>query len=486
MFKISYKNLTKDDINLNFLQRPSKIDFDRTIFNKFGEKQKIYRKKINNKKNDSQNFREKEKNFQKKLNYYLNEIDVRKKFLNIENNKNMINLYIDKLNFKNPGYYKFKWDSNEKYELINNNIKFDYIASNMSGGKIYKKIKGIHPCKKENILYKYNLYKLYSLFNILNTNGNAFITILNMCDSKTIEFIYLLTSMFEYIYILSGRKLYCFNFLPNFRITQDDIKKCIKNKYFKIEPKPDFEEFIKNQIKVFTSGYNYYKDSIKKKILICSYLNLDIIFGYLPVEFYKFDNILSYQHEFIKNVLELKSYKYFIQSKEFSFFSNYIQQLNNFIKKIKPKNILELDFGWGIQTLFLLNNKKSQNVYTIDPFEKEFYKNKNYDLITSFINKEQKTRYKFSHYNYLYILPLLLDEFKDIYFDFILINNFNTSDDFLIKFFYSDKLIQKGKYIFINNSSNYNFRNLVPLILEQYKNYIIYNSNSNNIILQKL
>jgi hypothetical protein len=62
-------------------------------------------------------------------------------------------------------------------------------------------------------------------------------------------------------------------------------------------------EFIKNQIQVFRSGYNYYKYSIQKKIFTCSYLNLDIIFSYLPIEFYKFNNIIKYQQEFIKNIL---------------------------------------------------------------------------------------------------------------------------------------------------------------------------------------
>jgi hypothetical protein len=487
MFKISYENFTRKDIEIKYLKKPSKIEYNKKIFEKFGEKQKSYRKKIyiKYKIEDSKNFRDKEKNFQKKLNYYVTEIDVFNKYLNIEE-KNKIYLFINNLNLKNPGYYKFIWDSDEKYQIKNNNKKFDYIISTTFGEKIYKKISGLHPCEKEDFLYIYNLYKIYTLFDLLNTNGNAYITIINMCESKTIEFIYLLSAMFEYVYIFSGRKLYCFNFLPNYKINKNDIKKCIKSRYFSIEPKPRLKEFIKEQIQVFTSGYNYYKNSIQKKIFSCSYLNLDIIFGYLPVEFYKFDNIIKYQQEFIKNVLELKSYLFFIQKKQYSFFSNYIYELSSFLNKKKPKNILELDFGWGIQTLFLINSKNVQTIYSIDPFEKEFYKNKNYDLITSFLNQKEKNKFKFSHYNYIYLLPKLLDEFKDTYFDFILLNNFNTSDDFLIKFYYSDKLIQKNKFIFINNIGNYNFRNLIPLILEQYKNYKIHKNYSNSLILQKL
>ncbi len=486
MFRISYENYTKEDINIKLLKKPSKIEFDKTIFEKFGEKQKTYRKKIHNqsKTDNTKNFREKEIDFQKKLNYYVTEINVFNKYLNNEDD-NKIYLFIDKLNFKDPGYCKFNLTTeNKEIRIKNINQKFNYIISTMSG--VYKKIAGLHPCKKEDILYIYNLYKAYILFDVLNENGNAYITILNMCDSKTIEFVYLLSAMFEYVYIFSGRKLYCFNFLPNYRITQEQIKKCIQSKYFNIEPKPRLEEFIKSQIQVFKSGYNYYKDSIQKKIFTCSYLNLDIIFGYLPIEFYKFDNIIKYQQEFIKNVLELKSYSYFVRKKEYSFFSNYIMELSSFLNKNKPKNILELDFGWGIQTLFLIHNENSESIYTIDPFEKKFYKNKNYESITSFLNDTEKNKFKFSHYNYIYLLPKLLEQFQNSYFDFILLNNFNTSDDFLIKFYYSDKLIQKNKFIFINNIGNHNFRNLIPLLLEQYRNYKIYKDYSNSLILQKL
>ncbi len=487
MYKLSYNKLIRDDINIKHLKNPTNIKYNKDIFIKMGINQKKYRKKIVNNSVGKNDFRKKEIEFQKKLNYYVDDFNLKDKFINLKKNdiKNKIYVEINSKNIKNPGFYSFNY-KDKQYKLSELKNKSDFVFSTMFGSKIYKKIKSLDPCEKEDYLYPFQICKLYCLFNILNNNGNAMLSILNLCNSKTIEFLYLLSAMFESIYIFSGKRLYCHNFLPNVRITQDDVKKCLKG-YFKIEPKPKLKDFIKNEIHSFKSLNNYYKVSIYKKILICSYLNLDLIFGYSPLELFKLNYVLDFQLEYIKNILLIKDKNYFINKNEYSFFSNYIFELTSFLNKLKKENkvnnILELDFGWGIQTLFLLDN--SNNVYTIDPFEKNYYNNRHLNLIRQNLKNKKLKNFKFSHYNYLYILPLLLKEFNNTYFDFILINNFNTSDDFLIKFSYSDKLIKKGGYIFINNISNYLYSDFISILIDKYLDYNIFKQYSNSIILQK-
>jgi hypothetical protein len=285
---------------------------------------------------------------------------------------------------------------------------------------------------------------------------------------------------------MNGRTYSCFHFLPNYRISQKDVYKCMKSPFYKIEPKPALKNYLKTMEEIAISASLYYSHSVYFKMVYCSFLNLDIIFAYSPIEFFKFKNITEYQILFLQETLKNEPLSFFYKTKQFTFFQNYMLTLHQLFQKKNFKHILELDIGWGLQSLFFLQQKSIQKHYIIDSFEEFFYKNQHYHFLQNHLKPSQKKKLKFSSDNYLFILSKLFDSYQDSFFDFIIMNNFTTEDDFLMKFFYCDKLIQKKGILMINNTSNYRYTHFIPLLLQQYKNYSIYQQNPNSLLLQKL
>lgn len=505
MFRLSYGDLSKNDIKITFLKKQSKIVYNKKPFEEFEKSQKEYRGMIRQlytkeKENKELSFRDKELKFQDSLNYYLDTLQYHSKFLNDNQliSKPFLYYRISSLNFTNPGLFLEcknkntlkKWNDLSSYQsfkdIKKNNKKYSYLYSTTYAPNIYKKLTGKYVCDKEEIEYKYALMNLYLYFEFLEEGGDAIFKVFSTCHSQTIEIIYLLSSLFQYVITTNGRTYSCFHFLPNYRISQKEIIQCIRKPFFKIEPKPDLKNYLKTIEKIATSASLYYSQSAYFKMVYCSYLNLDIIFAYSPIEFFKFKNITHYQILFLTDILKNQPIDYFYKTKQFTFFQNYMMTLSQLFKKKNFKNILELDIGWGIQSIFFLQQTSIQKYYLIDSFEQTFYQNQHYHFLQNHLNSTQKKILKFSSENYLFILSKLYESYQDTFFDFILLNNFTTEDDFLMKFFYCDKLIQHKGILMINNISNYRYINFIPLLLQQYKNYHIYQLHSNSILLQKI
>ncbi len=503
MFRLSYGDLSKNDIKITHLKKPSKIKYNKKPFDDFEKSQKEYRESIHQLYNKEKNnkilsFRDKELLFQESLNYYLDTLNYHVHFLHEYEKfeRPYYLLKINSVNTKDPGLgiecknkeiEKKVWKNPSMLKLIKDNQKkYSYVYSNTHGPTLYKKVTGKPVCSKEEIEYKYFLNTIHTLFDILEEGGDATLKVFSTCHSQTIENIYLLSSLFKYVFTMNGRTYSCFHFLPNYRISQKDVYKCMKSPFYKIEPKPDLLNYLKTIEKIATSASLYYSHSAYFKMVYCSYLNLDIIFAYSPIEFFKFKNITQYQILFLQETLKNEPLSFFYKTKQFTFFQNYMLTLHQLFQKKTFKHILELDIGWGIQSLFFLQQKSTQKHYIIDSFEEFFYHNQHYQFLLNHLNPSQKKKLKFSSDNYLFILSKLFDSYQDSFFDFILLNNFTTEDDFLMKFFYCDKLIQKNGIIMINNISNYRYVHFIPLLLQQYKNYYIYQQYSNSILLQKL
>jgi hypothetical protein len=505
MIRISYDDLTKNDVKITYLKRPSNIKYNKKPFDDFEKNQKEYRNMIyqlynKEKENKELSFRDKELKFQDSLNYYLDTLQYHRKFMNESEKLSKTFLYyrISSLNLKNPGIFVEcknkiklkKWDDISIFvnmeKIKKKRKKYKYLFSTTYAPNLFKKLTGKYVCDKEEIEYKYALMNLYIYFEFLEEGGDAHFKIFSTCHSQTIELIYLLSSLFQYVFTSDGQTYYCYFFLPNYRVTKKDIIQCIRKPFFKIEPKPGLKNFLKTIEKITISSSFYYSQSVYFKMIYCSYLNLDIIFAYSPLEFFKFKNIIQYQILFLTDILKNQPIDYFYKTKQFTFFQNYMETLSQLFKKNTFKHILELDIGWGIQSIFFLQQKSIQKYYLIDSFEQIFYQNQHYHFLQNHLTTQQKKKLKFSSENYLFLLSKLFESYHDTFFDFILLNNFTTEDDFLMKFFYCDKLIQPKGILMINNTSYYLYIHFIPLILQQYKNYSIYQHNPNSILLQKI
>jgi 16S rRNA G966 N2-methylase RsmD len=306
--------------------------------------------------------------------------------------------------------------------------KYDIILANTLTPKLYSKVVKYPYCDRENILYKYRLYTLYYLFDLLKENGKFLITLYGYCDTA-IEILYLLTFMFDYVF--KSSMLVCYNF--NSIISQKDIKELINNR-FTINPKNQlsslikhFESNLKHEVKLFKLQNNYCDDrytiSILEDLIILFYYTnpyqKNDIYRYIEYYFYKiyYDNLLL-----CENII----YKYIV----------YI------INKFDCKNCLEVGMGFGIYSFFILCNRKTK-LTSIDINQKKFY---NYGI-------KLLKKFKFNK-NHI----LIKDKPNNILkynqkFDFIFIDFYFNSD---INLEYYDELLEKNGIIILHNYSNDN------------------------------
>lgn len=350
--------------------------------------------------------------------------------------------------------------------------KYNLILANTIPSNIYNKIRKYDYCKREKLLYKYRIYTLYYLFDLLKKNGKFVITLYGYCN-ETIEILYLLTLMFDYIYIFKNSEVFCFNF--NSQISKNKIKDLINNK-FSIQPKYQLNELI-----------NYFKNSFNNEIILLKYQlneyeddyniysmgNLLTMFYYmLPCIkndiyryiLYYFDQIYDHKHKklLISDVIfNNEVYKYII----------------NMISNYNCKKCLELGMGFGLYSFYILSNNKTTLV-SIDPNQKKFF-DYGIKLLKEF--KFNKRHLLFRHKSNK-ILPKIIKKYKENYFDFIFVDLFFNKDLSFI-----DSLLKINGIIILYNinsqtktdlfiaSSNYKkiFNNQIFYVLLKLKNNFI-------------
>jgi len=340
--------------------------------------------------------------------FYINNQYYFFPLFNIDLNESY-NLQSDNLtsNFK---LYKLLNDGAD-WKLIDTKQKCHTIISNMLSKNLFFKIRKYETCDREKILYKNRLYTLYYLFDLLEENGNFMITLYGYCD-QTIEILYLLTYMFDYIYIFKNSEVYCSNF--NSVISKEEIKKLINNK-FSIQPKHNlnklvkyFEKSIKYEYKSLKLQYDYYDD--KYTILILE--DLIIMYYYLN----------PYQKNDIYRYIEYYFMKIYYDDNLFLYENKIYKYIVNVINKFNCKNCLELGMGFGLYSFFILANKKT-SLTSIDINQNKFYnigikllKKFKFDTRHTLIksNTNLNNNYDFIFIDFFYNQDINLDYYKKL------------------------------------------------------------------------
>lgn len=167
------------------------------------------------------------------FNYYSKIKNDNKKYnyLKKQNDNELLNLtnYIIKI-FKldkNIGILSINnyIDNNDNYvnHILTKDVKNKYdniFSTQINNEKIYLEYSKIKNCDdRDNFIINMNMQRLHDFFYCLNKKGNVLIALNNrgMCSKKTIEFIYLFTSLFEYSVILEGDLLLGYSFNPRIK-----------------------------------------------------------------------------------------------------------------------------------------------------------------------------------------------------------------------------------------------------------------------------
>ena len=88
----------------------------------------------------------------------------------------------------------------------------------MIGTFYYEKLKLKNFCQKEKLLHEQNYYlDIISFFdNYLELNGNVFYSFFNQCiNNHTLEYIFILRTLFKNVVIINSNYVYCFQYLGN-------------------------------------------------------------------------------------------------------------------------------------------------------------------------------------------------------------------------------------------------------------------------------
>jgi hypothetical protein len=280
------------------------------------------------------------------------------------------------------------------------------------------------------------LYTLYYLFDLLKKNGKFVITLYGYCD-ETMEILYLLTLMFDYIYIFKNSEVFCFNF--NSQISKNKIKNLINNK-FSIQPKHQLNELIN----YFKNTFNYETILLKYKLTeyeddyhIYSLGNLLTMFYYMSPykknDIYRY--ILYYFHQIYKKKLLILD----------AVFNNEVYKyIINAITNYNCKKCLELGMGFGLYSFYILSNNKT-NLVSIDPDQKKFF-DYGVKLLKEF--KFNKRHLLFRHKSKK-ILSKIIKKYKENYFDFIFVDLFYSNDLSFV-----DSLLKINGVIILYNIEN--------------------------------
>ena len=409
----------------------------------------------------------------KDISYYFKSI----RFLSFGNNVKspIIDYLIKILDIKNYySYYSYNPDNINK--LNTKNITMSYFINNEKNA--FKL--DMFNCKSSDLLYKHKVNFIKNIFKKLNNGDNIIFYSDNHCnDNYGINLYYILSLIFEKVFILNTKIVFCLNYNKKSKYIKyitdyDDTK----NVYLDIEPKPDIDDFKKYLINIYQSYIKLYKLILKKdedKIFIETY---NFYTSFMKDTFIKENDKENLYHIYLEQfIIETFRRLYLTNnknSKEVKIHSaikkDEGREIQKIIKKYKFKKCLEIGMAFGISAFYILTANKNVSLISIDPFQKD---PKQWD--SSGLNLIKKLEIEEKHHfieDKSYIaLPQLLNTYGENYFDFIFIDGWHTFDYTLIDFFYADKLLRKDGIILIDDALHKGVEKFVKYIETNYKNY---------------
>lgn len=318
-------------------------------------------------------------------------------------------------------------------------------------------------CDNELFMFKYNIYKLLFVYNNLALNGNYIHKIINFCHKETIEYIYLLSLIFERVDIYYDYWIVGYNFNKKLDILL--LEKCLLNEFY-IENKVNLQVVEKYLISITKIKNDIIKSALNNDLENCTQLTYTIYISLI----YNLIKKCSNEEVILKYKQELGNLKYFFLTnykKSFDYKENKLVKINSAINKIESSFLrkilkdnkfylcLEVGMAFGASSLSILLElsnleNKNKKLISIDPFQKTQWNNMGLNLISETGFSQFHTLIEEKSY---IALPKLLETYENK-FQFIFIDGWHTFDYTLVDFFYADKLLEIGGIIVIDDAKH--------------------------------
>lgn len=158
--------------------------------------------------------------------------------------------------------------------------KFDTLIS-IVDGQLYPILRSLKCLEKEEISFKYNIFKLIFVSQHLNTGGNFIIKMYNYFCCKTLDYLYLLLFFFDSVYIINYSLYMAIGYNPKINVNTEDFFNNLIHRDFTITPKRELPEIIK-----------YLNRSNIGRIETCQLLQKSNINAFIKERHYHYINLL--------------------------------------------------------------------------------------------------------------------------------------------------------------------------------------------------
>jgi len=373
-------------------------------------------------------------------------------------------------NYENGKLEYYLENSNENCLLTNCVKKYKLMIQTMVSDEMHNKFKEYLYCERQSILFEEYYYKVLSfLFDVLEENGSLFISFFSICNNQQIEYIYILSVMFNSVIIYNGNYVYCSGFkLKNSKIKKKDIENIIKKK-ISIQHKNQLTELIKYYEFILDNNnilYQLYLDEKYDEYLNIYFSNIYRLFNY--------EKLIELSKDAKTDILkELFTYfkRVFINNEVVKINSSINKKegdsISNLIKEYNLTKCLEIGLAFGISAIYILSNKNT-SLTSIDPFQKTQWKNYGLKLIQQLNYDNRHKLIKKKSYE---ALPRLLKKKGEAHYDFIFIDGWHTFDYTLVDFFYANLLLKNNGIIVIDDAMHKGVSECVRYLEKNYQFY---------------
>lgn len=365
----------------------------------------------------------------------------------IDLHKAVITSNMEPINKINKSNYKksVKLNSSKKNKNV---TRFPYFISTF----YHKDDEKTEPCQKEQLIQKYNLVRYLLCFDVVEKKGNALFNMSNICDSKSIDLIYLGLLLFQKVNIYISPFYDIYLYLEVFDPLIE--KKDLFRDNFSVSAKPELDLLKKyintsfrERIRLYYTLLNEQYHDFMERVYTLYVQQIT----YLNIEPKKYAKQMEFINEFVfkgfKNTFDgskLTRVHSSVNFKEGEF-------IYKMIKEHDYKKCAEVGLAFGISAMYILHaiqNYRNNFLISIDPCQTEQWKNMAIKLIKEANLDKTHTLMEEKSYT---ALPKLLEKYGEGSLDFIFIDGWHTFDYTLVDFFYADLLVREGGMIIVDD-----------------------------------
>lgn len=367
-------------------------------------------------------------------------------------------IYGSKINQLSKGEQSLQIEKGKKYRKM---------ASVMLGEKIFKEIRKYDYCKRNELTTKVRLGILYRLYDLLEIGGSFYTSVLTVCDIEEIEYIYLLSLLFDTIVMIDKYHIQCYQYLGEERISKKEFKERLY-KPFHIHPKPEVDSLFSYFENLSLHQLDLYKLLVKGKYKKYEEKSLeDIISAYMEVSV---DNpsIKVVENNFLRD-FQIKLNTSMMIDLILTKKKDTVKELKKILNIIQTRHtnyrFLQIGMSYGAFSKVILENSVSNSyLYILDKDQKMIWDNQGIQYLTDSGFKNFECIYEDS---FVYIPQLLID-FHPLSFTFIFIEKPFTFDIMINYMVYIQLLLVRFGYLIFDKMININMLKVYEFIDKNY------------------